>query len=345
MLYTIKFAEISDYQLIKSFIDNHWKKNHALVKSKDLFDFQHLNPIMSNYNFIIAINNETNEIDALLGFIPTYQYDKSLFDNGDYWGAIWKVRSDVKNSEIKTIGGCIWEKLFEFENFHSWGAIGISAIAKKLYEISGMKIGALNHYYMVNDTKNEFKIAKNIPIRTQNHESDCCNNSAFSICTIDIDKIKNNIDCSYKPQKTITYLVNRYQNHPIYKYEFWGIMKENTLLSIWVIRVVNANNSKVIRVVDILGDVREDFDIRKQLQNKLYENDAEYIDILNYGISENIFFNLGFSMLDFNGDIIIPNYFEPFEQQNVKIELAYRANYNYVVFRGDSDQDRPNVIN
>jgi hypothetical protein len=48
--------------------------------------------------------------------------------------------------------------------------------------------------------------------------------------------------------------------------------------------------------------------------------------------------------LIFDGNLIIPNYFEPFEQKNVKIELAYKADFPYVAFKGDSDQDRPNIL-
>ena len=39
------------------------------------------------------------------------------------------------------------------------------------------------------------------------------------------------------------------------------------------------------------------------------------------------------------------NYFEPFEQRNVKIEIAYKTKGdNYVAFKADSDQDRPNIL-
>jgi hypothetical protein len=48
--------------------------------------------------------------------------------------------------------------------------------------------------------------------------------------------------------------------------------------------------------------------------------------------------------LDFDGELIIPSYFEPFEQRNVKIELAYKAKFQYVAFKGDADQDRPNIV-
>ena len=67
---------------------------------------------------------------------------------------------------------------------------------------------------------------------------------------------------------------------------------------------------------------------------------------MNYGIKKEVFLNMGFQLLDIEQeDIILPNYFEPFEKRNVAIEIAYKAQYEgYVAFKGDSDQDRPNVL-
>jgi hypothetical protein len=40
---------------------------------------------------------------------------------------------------------------------------------------------------------------------------------------------------------------------------------------------------------------------------------------------------------------ILPNYFEPLEIKNVVIDYAYKSNSGPLsIFRGDSDQDRPN---
>ena len=278
MIYSVKYAESSDCLKIQSFIEKHWRKDHILSLSKELLDFQHLNPLSRKYNFIIAVNNTTNEVDALLGFIPTYQYDKELFKEGDYWGAIWKVRTDVQNAEIKNLGLTIWEKLFELDNFQSWAAIGISEIAKKIYAISGMQIGELAHYYLPNINVKNFYIA------------------------------------------------------------------EQRLVSIWTLRIIKMNKSRAIRIVDILGNIEYLPCLSAELQKMLVDIGAEYMDILNYGINEEVFFNLGFLKLNPIGDVIIPNYFEPFERKNIRIEFAYKADFNYVIFKGDSDQDRPNII-
>ena len=108
-------------------------------------------------------------------------------------------------------------------------------------------------------------------------------------------------------------------------------------------RVLEANNGKIARVVDVLGKLEGS--IYSKFQFFLNKINAEYVDILNYGISTEVFQKMGFKELDFNGSLILPNHFEPFEQCNVKIDIAIKADYdNYVAFKGDSDQDRPNVL-
>lgn len=341
MIYTVKYAENSDFLKIQSFIKKHWKQNHILGLSKEVLDFQHLNPLNQNYNFIIAVNNTTNEVDALLGFIPTYQYDKELFKEGDYWGAIWKVRTDVQNAEIKNLGLTIWEKLFELENFQSWAAIGISEIAKKIYAISGMQIGELTHYYMPNINVKNFYIAEHVDVKQVSFPQ---YPRDIAIREIHIEQIQERIDCTYRPRKSISYLKNRYLNHPFYKYCFWGIFDSERLVSIWTLRIIKMNKSRAIRIVDILGNIEYLPCLSAELQKMLVDIGAEYMDILNYGINEEVFFNLGFLKLNPIGEVIIPNYFEPFERKNIRIEFAYKADFNYVIFKGDSDQDRPNII-
>ncbi len=86
------------------------------------------------------------------------------------------------------------------------------------------------------------------------------------------------------------------------------------------------------------GSLIEQFHVIMNAEN------AEYIDILNFGIAEKIFYKLGFNKLDVKGNIIIPNYFEPFLLENIEINCAYRGTDEYVIFKADSDQDRPSFF-
>ena len=343
-IYTIKQVPVSERHKLINFIHNHWKKNHALAVSPILLDFQHLDANKEYYHFIVAENNETGEYDALIGYIPLGQYDSSLLSNGDYWGAIWKIREDVQNSELNSVAFFLWKKLFKLPNWNSYGAIGISSIAKQIYLASRIPVARLNQYYLLNDRILEYTIADGVSTEHYaRHEYDN-NEPIYTIKEINFSTIqKANISGYYKPLKSIEYVKNRYEKHPIYKYEYLGAFCNDKLNYVLIVRRIRQGSASCYRVVDVLGKFGGD--IYDSLKQFLYTSGAEYIDCINYGIPSEVFYKLGFNLLNPSEDLIIPNYFEPFEKKNVVIEVAYKATYpDYVAFKADSDQDRPNIL-
>ena len=324
-----------EHSLIQDFIEKYWKSGHSLVKSKSLLDFQHL--MGEYYCFYAAVEN--NQIWSLQGFIPTSQFDLSLSDNCDVWGAIWKTRDD---SPDKMIGLSLLETIEKEFGKGSVGAIGISPIAKKIYRLLSWETGYLRHYYILNEKIDDFTILKT------NTKPTYIKHPVSNDWHIKISYSLN--DCEepaeiYKPQKSIKFFINRYERHPIYKYSFWCFYQGDILKSIWAVRRITVNKNSVFRVVDVLGRIEEFPDLYNPIQDVLQTESVEYLDLLNYGIAPDVFKTIGFSELDFEStDTIIPNYFEPFEQKNVKIEVAFKSDSEYVCFKGDSDQDRPNIL-
>lgn len=339
-LYTIKKVPISEYKKLVEFLDKHWVKNHALVKSKALLDFQHLNKEEGVYNFIVGENNVTGEYDAVFGYIPKSQYDSSLKDDNDYWGALWKRRDDIDNDEIKTLGFCVREAFDEMYPISSHSGLGLSKVAQKINKINGSKCGSLSQYYILNDKIIDYKIAANV------NSTDITAPTAED--TLDVRWIEDreletlNVGAYYYPYKTITYFKNRYVNHPIYKYRFLGAFDGEKIAFLLAVRKIEVNGSSVFRIVDALGELQGS--IYYGLLKLLHEEQSEYFDFYNYGIPEEVFYKMGFRKLDTNGILIIPNYFEPFVQKNIEIAFAVKPKIDYVAFKGDSDQDRPSII-
>jgi hypothetical protein len=56
------------------------------------------------------------------------------------------------------------------------------------------------------------------------------------------------------PFKDKDYYIKRYSNHPIYNYKSLGIYCGGSLKAIVVTREQSLNNSKVLRLVDFIGD-------------------------------------------------------------------------------------------
>ena len=327
--YEIFHTKKADSIEIIQFIKNFWSKNHIFIKNEELFLWQQLDGDV--LNFIVAKNIEKGTIDAILGYISTKKFDSSLKEN-DHWGAIWKTKEGAPPG----LGLMLLNYLNNSKENATYAAIGISDIAKRIYMQLKYKVGTLSHYYCVNSNKTNFEIAQISAINKYKKIKNNCRikeiNSLEKIC----------LKHSLKPMKSIQYLIERYHNHPIYKYLFFGIYKREKLVSIWVIRKQYVNSSCCLRVVDMYGSLDSVESLYVQLQELLQKENAEYLDCLNYGISESIFKYIGFEKLDFKGDIMIPNYFEPFLKKNIEVAFAVKSSYeNYIIFKGDSDQDRP----
>ena len=330
--YNIFHAKKTDSVEIIQFIKTDWSKNHIFTQSEKLFLWQYLDGDL--LNFIVARNIEKGTIDAILGYISTKKYD-SLLKGNNHWGAIWKIKEGAPPG----LGIVLLNYLNNSKENATYAAIGISDIAKSIYIHLGYKVGSLNHYYCTNSNKKNTEIAQINRIKKYKKLK---NNSTLKEIN-SLEKIC--LNHSFNPMKSIPYLIERYQNHPIYNYLFFGIYKMEKLESIWVIRKQYVNSSCCLRVVDIYGSLDGVGGLYVQLQELLEKENAEYIDCLNYGVSESIFKDIGFEKLDLNGNTIIPNYFEPFLKKNIEIGFAVKSNYeNYIIFKGDSDQDRPSIL-
>lgn len=342
MIYKIELCTEENKPRLIEFIQKYWKEDHIFVKSEELFHFQHYDAINHNYTFVLGINTLTNEIDGIGGRIPLAQYDPDLSKYKDTWGGIWKVRTDVHNDEIGLLGLMIFESN---DNYNSHASIGMSPIAWKLHKLKKYHMCYLNQYYILNDEYTDFHIA-NIPHDAIGKDKHYRSSSKYELIKIDnIGTITDaDIQHSYFPMKSLRYLMNRFQLHPIYKYHFWGVYEGNTLHAILIGRIINVDGHFVIRIMDVYGKLEGLSSIYSEVQKLLKENNAEYLDCLNYGIDPSVFDAMGFNTLDVNGNIIIPNYFEPFLRENVVLNGAYRANFHYTMFKADSDQDRPNIL-
>lgn len=333
----VRFSKVDDRNKLKEFIHKHWKENHILSSSDQILDFQHLNSL-DGLNFVIAEKN--NQIFALLGFIPLSQYDKNLKKNKDIWLAIWKVKDKAPTG--------IGLKLLDFiENElkpSTIGSIGINSKVEKIYKLLKFKSFTLNQYYIRNNNITNYQL---IEVNKKNERDDLTGKEA-ELRYIDNDNNEwdsINFSNNFRPIKSIEYVKNRYLKHPIYKYDLLGSYIDNELVNVFICKPIEVKemNSFCYRIVDVLGDYEFNYSIKNAFQKILVKHNFEYVDCYNYGIEELNFKKLGFNKVS---DEVIPNYFEPFLKETINIMSAIKMNrnFNYVVFKGDSDQDRPNRI-
>lgn len=332
--HTIRFATLSDVDAIMDFIDVHWKKDHILATNKDFFLYEYADG--EKVNFVVATENVSNEIVGLCGFIK----NKKELPGSDIWGALWKV--------IKTgnpmLGINILEYLNENSRCRSFSSLGIAKKTLPIYDFLRYKTGKLNHYYRLNNQDNfQVAVVKQKIILDFNKEDN------YSLQRLDIFEavlpILNRIQNDTKvPYKDNWYLEKRYFNHPIYNYQVFGI-KNKQIDSVIVAREIQQNETKILRIVDFIGNPSDICGIGKELQNLIDQKGYEYIDLYCDGIANEILEKAGLKLKDEADLTIVPNYFEPFVQENIDIYYFTTSDKSFPIFKADGDQDRPSRSN
>lgn len=257
------------------------------------------------YNFVIATDGD--ETLGILGFIPTRRYDPEL--ENTIWLAIWKARDDIPG-----LGLMLLNYLEKNEPRVAIGTVGINDEVAKLYRALGYQVGTLNHYYIFREA-----LARPLALKEITRSF----------------KIPLTLHPETVPQKSQRYLCDRYMRHPVYRYYLYA-WDNGTL----IIRRAEAGEYSALRIVDYYG--RDELLIHFPYQALMHAYNVNLIDFYNYGIDEKIFEEAGFTKND--GSVVIPNYYEPLVRRNVVLQFAYKAEGKLLIFKGDADQDRPNMI-
>ena len=327
-------AKVSDIDAIMSFYKTEWDQNHILANDKEFFCYQHL--VGNRVNFMLAINKETNSIEGAEGFI---QYSRELKDIA---AVMWKTRS---KAAMPFLGVEIIKRLkaaTECRVYLGCGTNPKTAVPLQRNMLKH-KVGKLKHFYQLADINN-YKIA----IIKENRKTD---NASFDrqnkLVEIDcITELENKYyfeqDSLRKPYKDKWYIKNRYFNHPLYKYLIWAVQADNNHFSgLLVAREIEVNSAKVLRIMDYLGDINAFSGLGFEMKSLIKQNKYEYIDIYCKGLNEQILNKAGFVYKTETDENIIPNYFEPFVQENIDIWYTL-SDENTLLFKSDGDQDRPN---
>lgn len=337
-LYSISICKRNEIDDVADFIDHYWKKEHALVKSRTLMDWQYFNELSNTYNFILARSRSSGEIHAIEGFIPTTQFDPDIHCPMT-WGAIWKTRSDVAPPGL----GMAVKMYREHEYASPFASeIGISEDAKKYNKQIGNSIFCLEPWYMRNMLIQDYKLLKPNKPECEDIVYTNMNIEARHISVEEWRKCDFNLH-SIPPFKSKKYYERRYLKHPFYDYKALLLTDGEEKEAIFY-RVVECNGSRCIFFVDYvgLGHVMRKSHIC--LAKIMEKNSAEYILFLCCGINKKYLLEAGFKNRK-NSDDIVPVYYEPFLRQNVDILCASRSNeITWPSFKGDADQDRPNII-
>jgi len=334
----ISIAKAEDADEIMKFIENEWKKNHILAVNKSFFLYEHGN--QDRLNFAISKNNN-NEINGILGFL-----ESSNDKNASIWTTMWCTS---KSNSSPMLGISILNYLRE-QGYESVMSNGINESSKEILKRLGLNVGTLSQYFIPNKDLDKHQIAI-LPESILKKKIEISKDEKLIFKKIDLNDIYEKFDFSkYSfrlPFKDFSYFKKRFFEHPVYSYDIYGMLDGSKLLSILVIRINEYKKSTCMRIIDFYG---EESTLNNFMQNILpimHSAGHEYIDLFAKGLDEKTMSKAGFIKVDSKkNDVIIPNYFEPFVQQNVSIRYFTDAIEleNLRIYKGDGDQDRPSFI-
>ena len=333
MLKKIRFeiCKKKEIKELKKFIHHEWRKNHILSKNNNVIERFYGNKKL--INFVLA--KYQKKIIGILGFIPNFQFDYSLKKNPIIWLALWKVK---KINSYNGVGLGLLNFLQKKFKGYAIACNGINNEVEKIYQLLNYRSFYLNHYYLINSSVEQKIIKKKFKIRKYNEIK-----SIYKLKNLNKKEIEG-FKCSIKHQnkKSSKYFINRYFKCPFFKYLILGIFKKNKLKGIFSAKIQNYKSSKILRIIDYYGDINYLSHLKIPIQKKMNELNIEYTDFYNFGIDKTLMKKSGFIKNNFNKKIVIPNYFYPFKNQNIRIRSVYKNTSQKLLFyKGDGDQDLP----
>ena len=327
----IRLANVNDINKIMRFINDNWKENHILSRDRDFFIYEH--QANNTINFVISL--EDNKINGTLGFI------KYSDNNSDLATVIWKA---LKSHTNPMLGIELLELLRNHKEYNIVFSPGINKETIGIYHYLDIYTNHLSQYIIINQNIQKFNILK-IEDDKSIKQSNFTENSQYKLVKIKESELDFDFDSQeFIPHKDKNYFIKRYYNHPIYIYDIYGIYKTKTLTSLVVTRDFSLEKSKILRIVDYLGDENNVTYITSKIYQIVVNKGYEYVDFICFGFENTNLERAGFSKINLEStEIIAPNYFSPFVQENIKINfMADTKEINKLrMCKADGDQDRP----
>jgi hypothetical protein len=331
---------------VMDFIHRHWQTDHVLSVSLELMNWQH-GTSDGSYDYLIAVRRPT-EILGVLGYIVSRRFDSALAGRNVIWLALWKVLEVAGEAGL---GLRMLNQLTKFEPHLTLAVNGINAAHPPMYKALRFQTGELKRFYVMSPAS-EFKLLqlpqggiqgllKTLPLPLPG-SSRFIEMTAEDLAELDTSQIVVNAANPKSP----AYFATRFLRHPFYRYRVFLIEGSSHGSALLATRIAQHENSRALRIVDFAGDPVAIASIGEAIAVLLQEEGAEFADFWQQGLPDEHFASAGFSLLDPDGPVLLPAYFEPFSARNSRLLYALRTSAPgpAVICRADGDQDRPNLL-
>ena len=337
--YDIRFATEDEIPEIMAWVDEYWSHGHIFARDEAFFRYETV--VDGRVNWVIARERATGEIHSVLGINPANHEE-----HPDIWDAIWRTREDAA---APMLGIELQKRLPELTGCRVKLSLGDrpSTSVRMFSRIFRAEIRQMKHYYALSH-RDKYVVAKVehdvvADVAAKEAFSDVIERSGTTTW-----RLLENISDTYEfydyeahkeliPYKDAWYVNRRFFEHPKYKYMVYGL-RNDAESGLLICREQPCNGAVVLRIMDYYGTPSlfaclGDF-MAEQLEK------YEYIDMYFSGFDETAVRAAGLVECVDDDTNIIPEYFNPFEQKNLKI-MCSTSHPEAVFFKADGDQDRP----
>lgn len=317
---SFRLAGASDKNAIVSFLDKHWGDCHPLVHLDDFFTHYYVDGDRLQF----ALCESAGSIVALAGYIRA-----NRCETPDIWISIWCADEAVRGAGMELL-----DALPRLCSARMAACNNIRLKVVPLYRFLGYDAQRLPHYYRLADRQQYAvaRIAHKIILPVKRGPALEPVENAAQLAKIYTPRPE------LRPFKDLWYLTRRYFAYPRQHYDVWHL--DDLLL---VTRTVPVNGTAVLRVVDYIGLPERFADLGPGIDQLMRRTGAEYADCYCAGISPAQMAAAGFCERLEEDDNILPNYLTPPLYENTEYYYSTTQTENFLLFKADGDQDRPNL--
>ncbi len=323
-----RLARPGEDAAVIGFVNENFDMRLPLLNVPEMYRYYYAGP---NGAPRFALAEQGGRLLAVAGYIPAGSAPRP-----DIWVSVWAAAKGHNG-----VGLELMEALPRLAGARVVACNNIRPKTMAFYRFLGWEAGRLRHYYRVN--------AAVPPALCQNARPAPPAGGGLALERVEGAAALRALglpDTPHTPRKDLAYLIHRYFENPWFRYGVWAARENGRPLALAVTRTVPAADTgctPVVRLVDYLGADETLPRLGAALDGILRAAKAEYMDCYNAGIAPEVFCAAGFRERCEGDGAVIPNYLAPPLRENTEYYYFTSAPENFVLFKADGDQDRPNL--
>ncbi len=315
---------------VREFINAHFDWKLPLVNLPEYFDYYY-RPLGS---LQFALAEDGGRLLAAAGYILANRSPAP-----DVWVSVW-----VAAAGHNGVGLELMAALPELTGARLLACNNIRPKTMAFYRFLGWHAGRLPHYYRLADLP-EYRLARIARREILPAGGDLALTRVDSAAKLEALGLP---ESPFAPRKDIWYLTRRYFAFPGFAYQVYAALEGSRPLALLAVRVADtapgsAQNARVLRIVDYIGAPEVLPRTGRALDRLLAESGAEYAECYCYGIPAKVFAAAGFCERAEGDANILPNYLTPPLYENTEYYFFTNRPEQFVLFKADGDQDKPNL--